>query len=37
LVGRGYLSAESISLVIAGPDDHTDKENKQEVAQLEAA
>ena len=24
LVGRGYLSAESISLVLAGPDDHTD-------------
>jgi transposase-like protein len=23
LVGRGYLSAESISLVLAGPDDHT--------------
>jgi hypothetical protein len=34
LVGRGYLSAESISLVLAGPDDHTDKENKEEVAQL---
>jgi len=37
LVGRGYLSAESISLVLAGPDDHTDKENKEEVAQLQAA
>jgi hypothetical protein len=36
LVGRGYLSAESISLVLAGPDDHTDKE-KEEVAQLQAA
>jgi hypothetical protein len=35
LVGRGYLSAESISLVLAGPDDHTDKENKEEVAQLQ--
>ena len=37
LVGRGYLSAESISLVIAGPDDHTDKENKEEVPELQAA
>ena len=37
LVGRGYLSAESISLVLAGPDDHTDKQNKQEVTQLQAA
>jgi hypothetical protein len=37
LVGRGYLSAESISLVIAGPDDHTDNKIKEEVAQLEAA
>jgi hypothetical protein len=37
LVGRGYLSAQSISLVLAGPDDHTDKENKEEVAQLQAA
>jgi putative transposase len=37
LVGRGYLSAESISLVLAGPDDYTDKENKEEVAQLQAA
>src|SRR4051794_23941156 len=36
LVGRGYLSAESISLVLAGPDDHTDKE-KEEVDQLQAA
>src|SRR5829696_7370552 len=34
LVGRGYLSAESISLVLAGPDDHTDKD-KEEVAQLQ--
>jgi transposase-like protein len=25
LVGRGYLSAESISLVLTGPDDHIDK------------
>jgi hypothetical protein len=37
LVGRGYLSAESISLVLAGPDDHTDKEIKEEVAQLQPA
>src|SRR5215213_9506233 len=37
LVGRGYLSAESISLVLTGPDDHTDKEIKEEVAQLQAA
>jgi putative transposase len=37
LVGRGYLSAESISLVLAGPDDHPDKEIKEEVAQLQAA
>src|ERR671936_163702 len=36
LVGPRYLSAESISLVIAGPDDHTDKE-MEEVAQLQAA
>jgi putative transposase len=37
LVGRGYLSAESISLVITGPDDHTYNENRQEVAQLQPA
>jgi putative transposase len=37
LVGRGYLSAESISLVLAGPDDHTDKEIKEEVPALQAA
>ena len=37
LVGRRYLSAESISLVLAGRDDHTDKEIKEEVAQLQAA
>jgi putative transposase len=37
LVGRGYLSAESISLVITGPDDHTDKETKEEVPALQAA
>jgi hypothetical protein len=37
VVGRGYLSAESISLVLAGPDDHTNKETNEEVAQLQAA
>ena len=37
LAGRGYLSAESISLVLAERDDHTDKTIKQEVAQLQAA
>ena len=37
LVGRGYLSAESISLVLAGPDDPTDKEIKEEVTELQAA
>ena len=37
LVGRRYLSAESISLVLAGPDDHIDKEIKEQVAQLQAA
>jgi hypothetical protein len=37
LVGRAYLSAESISLVLAGPDDHIDKEIKEEVRELQAA
>ena len=37
LVGRGYLSAESISLVLAGPDTPTDKEIKEEVRELQAA
>ena len=37
LVGRGYLSADSISLVLAGPDDHTHKQTKEEVTQLQAA
>ncbi len=37
LVGRGYLSAESISLVLAGPDDHTNKKIKEEVPELQAA
>jgi putative transposase len=37
LVGRGYLSAESISLVLAEPDDHTNKKSKKEVPELQAA
>jgi hypothetical protein len=37
LLGRGYLSAESISLDLAERDDHTDKEIKEEAAQLQAA
>ena len=37
LVGRGYLSAESISLVLADAGDHTHKEIKEEVSQLQAA
>jgi hypothetical protein len=37
LVGRGYLSAESISLVLAGLDTSPDKHIKEEVAQLQAA
>ena len=37
LVGRGYLSAESISLVLAGPAEDTDKEIKEEMPQLQAA
>jgi hypothetical protein len=37
LVGRGYLSDESISLVLADRDDHIDKEIKEETAQLQAA
>jgi hypothetical protein len=37
LVGRRYLSPESNSLVLPGRDDHTDKEIKEEVAQLQAA
>jgi putative transposase len=36
LVGRGYLSAESTSLVIAGRDDHTHTDNKEN-PQLQAA
>ena len=37
LVGGGYLSAESISLVLTVPDDHTDKEIKEVVTKLLAA
>ena len=37
LVGRGYLSAESIALCLAGPDDHIDKKINEEVAELQAA
>ena len=37
LVGRRYLSAESISLAMAGRDDHTDKEINEEVRDLQAA
>jgi hypothetical protein len=37
LVGRGYLSAESISLVLAGRNHHTNTEIKEEVAQLQPA
>jgi hypothetical protein len=37
LVGRGYLSAESISLVLADPEKSTYKEIKEEVPELQAA
>jgi hypothetical protein len=37
LVGRGYLSGESISLVLAGRDDHPDQETKEEAPELQAA
>jgi hypothetical protein len=37
LVGPGYLSAESISICLAAPADHTDNEIKKEVAELQAA
>jgi transposase-like protein len=37
LVGRGYLSAESISMCLQGPAHHTDKEIKKEVPELQAA
>jgi transposase-like protein len=37
LVGRGYLSAESISLVLTGPDAAPTQEIKEEVPSLQAA
>jgi transposase-like protein len=37
LVGRRHLSAESISLALAGRDDHIDNEINEEVAQLQPA
>jgi transposase-like protein len=37
LVGRGYLSAESISLVLADPEKSYMNEIKEEVAELQAA
>jgi transposase-like protein len=37
LVGRGYLSAESVSLVITGPGHDIHTEIKEETAQLQAA
>jgi hypothetical protein len=37
LVGRGYLSAESISLVLAGRDDHPPTNIEEEVPELQAA
>jgi transposase-like protein len=37
LVGRGYLSAESISLLLADRDDHIDKKTKEEVRELQPA
>jgi hypothetical protein len=37
LVGRGYLSAESISLCLAGPEKSTHKEENEEVAELQPA
>ena len=37
LVGRGYLSAESMSLVLTGPGHDIDTEIKEATAQLQAA
>src|SRR4051812_950076 len=37
LVGRGYLSAESIALCLAGPAEDTDHEIKKEAPELQAA
>ena len=37
LVGRRYLSAESIALILADRDDHIDKEIKEEIPELQPA
>jgi hypothetical protein len=37
LVGRGYLSAESIALCLADPEKSSEKQIKEEVAELQAA
>jgi hypothetical protein len=37
LIGHGYLSAESISLVLAGPAEPTPTEIKEEMPELQAA
>jgi hypothetical protein len=37
LVGRGYLSAESIALCLAEPQKSDIKENKEEMPELQAA
>jgi len=37
LVGRGYLSAESISLVLADPEKSCMKEIEEEMPELQAA
>ena len=37
LVGRGYLSAESISMCLQGPADHRNTQIKEEVPELQAA
>jgi hypothetical protein len=37
LVGRGYLSAESISLCLADPEKSSIKQEKEEMPELQAA
>jgi hypothetical protein len=37
LVGRGYLSAESISLVLTGPDASPAQQIQEEMPELQAA
>ena len=37
LVGRGYLSAESIALALAGPAEDTDTDINKEMPALQAA